>query len=340
LQKELPANVAVLSFFVQHNRSSLFVMTRDSLQHIPVVLTGCDCMIASQQLRLALSNPDTDFYREPAQYLYQKLLGTALKNLPAAINVIVYSPDGPLARVPLAALMDGEKFVGERFAVYEVPSLRFLDRPLKPREKAEVGGLACVDPEIAEARLPAQNQTGATLEKLYSGKVLTLARANCTNKALNSAIQNQKSPHFIHIGAPALLYPPKQMDAVILLSADGQSAKKAEPWTAREIATLDLTRVEIVTLSTTLPGLLEYKYQRDAIGIVRPFFFAGAKRVLAPLWHIADAPAGDFMNAFYTAYAKNLAAPLALQQAQLAMLRSEQYRHPHYWATYVLTEGL
>lgn len=340
LQRELPANVALLSFFVQHRQSSLFLMTRGGIQHIPVIRTGSECMKAAQQLRVALSNPHTDFYREPAQYLYQKLLGSALKNLPAGINTIVYSPDGPLARVPLSALMDGEQFVGEKFAVYQVPSFRFLDTPLKQDKKAELSGVVCIDPQVADGRLPAQRDTGAALQKLYGDRVVTLADQGCSRKALVGEIQKRKAPLFIHLGAPGFLYPPKKMDAAVLLSAEEKSNRKGAAWSASEIAALDLSHVELVTLSTTAPGLLEYKYQRDAIGIVRPLFFAGAKRVLAPLWHTADEPAGEFMKVFYHSYAKNIPAPLALQQAQLGFMRGEKYRHPHYWATFVLTEGL
>jgi CHAT domain-containing protein len=236
--------------------------------------------------------------------------------------------------------MDGEHFVGEKFAVYQVPSLRFLATPMKQDKKAELNGVACVDPHVADARLPAQRDTGTVLQKLYGDKVVTLADQACSRQALVGAIQKRKTPLFIHLGAPGFLYPPKKMDAVVLLAADEKSNRKGAAWSAAEIAALDLSHVELVTLSTTAPGLFEYKYQRDAIGIIRPLFFAGAKRVLAPLWNTADEPAGEFMKAFYHSYAKSISAPSALQQAQLSFMRSEKYRHPHYWATFVLTEGM
>lgn len=340
IQSSLPANVAVVSFFVQHKGSSVFLVTRNGIRHVPVNLTGCECMKAAQQLRLALSNPNTDFYREPAQFLYKTLLGSALKTLPSSVNTIVYSPDGPLARVPLAALMDGERFIGEQYAIYAVPSLRFLETPVETGKTPEQHGLACVDPEIADGRLPAQSEAGEVLQKLYGDKIVTLAAKACSSKALVSEIQKRKTPLFIHLGAPAFLHPPKRMGAAVLLSPDPQSKQKATAWSASEIAAIDMSHVALVTLSTTAPGLVEYKYQRDAIGIIRPLFFAGARRVLAPLWYTADEPAGEFMKAFYRSYAKNISAAVSLQQAQLALMRSEKYRHPHYWATYMLTEGL
>jgi len=340
IQNSLPANVAVISFFVQYKGSAVFVVTRDGVRHIPVNLTGCECMKSAQQLRLALSNPNTDFYREPAQYLHKMLLGSALKTLPPAVNTIIYSPDGPLARVPLAALMDGEHFIGEKYAVHTIPSLRFMDSTLKQDRTREINGLACVDPEIVNGRFPAQKETGEYLEKTFSGRVINLSGKDCSVNGLVTAIQKNKSPLFVHLGAPAILYPPKRVGATVFLTPESQEKQKAAPWNATQIAGTDLSHVELVTLSNTAPGLVEYKYQRDMIGIVRPLFFAGAKRVVAPLWYTADEPAGEFMKTFYRFYAENAPAPVALRQAQLGFMRSEKWRHPHYWATYMLTEGM
>ncbi len=338
IQNSLPPNLAVLSFFIQQNKSAVFVISRSGIQHIPVNLTGCDCIKSAQQLLVALANPNTDFYREPAQYLYKMLLGSALRSLTPAVDTILYSPDGPLARVPLAALMDGDRFVGEKYAVYQVPSLRFLTTPLQSAQAKQVSGVACVDPEITANRMTGQRETAEQLEKLFAGKVVNLAGKACTGKALQAEIHQHKSPLFLHLGAPGALYPPKQMDAAILLS--GPEKQKAEPWTGAQIAATDLSQVELVTLSMTIPGLTVYRYQRDAVGIVRPLFFAGAKRVLAPLWHVADEAAGEFMKTFYRAYAKRAPAFQALHQTQIALMKSEKYRHPHYWASYVLTEGM
>ncbi len=338
IQNSLPANLAILSFFVQHNKSAVFVVSRAGIQHIPVNLSGCDCMKSAQQLLVALANPNTDFYREPAQYLYKMLLGNALKSLPAAVDTILYSPDGPLARVPLAALMDGERFVGEKYAVYQVPSLRFLATPLQAVQAKEISGVACVAPEVGGEPMTGQREAGDQLAKLFTGRVVSLAGKACTGSALRAEIQKQKSPLFVHLGAPGALYPPKQMDAALLLS--GQEKSQPIPWTGAQIAATDMSQVELVTLSMTIPGLPVYRYQRDAVGIVRPLFFAGAKRVLAPLWYLSDEAAGEFMKSFYRAYAKRAPASQALHQTQIALMKSEKYRHPHYWASYVLTEGM
>jgi CHAT domain-containing protein len=101
-----------------------------------------------------------------------------------------------------------------------------------------------------------------------------------------------------------------------------------------------MNRVELVTLSAREAGLTDPKSERDVFGISRPLLFAGAKKVMAPLWQIEDEAAGNFMQAFYRGYAEKRSAVSSLGNAQAALIRSEKYRHPHYWSGFVLQGGL
>jgi CHAT domain-containing protein len=76
---------------------------------------------------------------------------------------------------------------------------------------------------------------------------------------------------------------------------------------------------------------------RAALGLAGIAVQAGAKSALASLWYINDQATSELMSSFYQglktgAYTK----AQALRQAQLALLTSEQYRHPSYWAPYLL----
>ena len=106
------------------------------------------------------------------------------------------------------------------------------------------------------------------------------------------------------------------------------------------MASANMSRVELITLSSCEAGLTDPKSERDVFGILRPLLFAGVKKVVTPLWQIQDAAVGEFMQVFYRAYADNRPAVLSLQSAQSAFIRNEKYRHPHYWAGLVLTGGL
>ena len=76
-------------------------------------------------------------------------------------------------------------------------------------------------------------------------------------------------------------------------------------------------------------------------GLVRGFFFAGARSVLATHWAVESASAAALSAATFQAAAAGAASRAAsLRQAQLAMLEGRlgegQWQHPYYWAGYAL----
>ena len=64
---------------------------------------------------------------------------------------------------------------------------------------------------------------------------------------------------------------------------------------------------------------------------------AGAKSTLATLWSINDRATAELMSDFYRELSeRNLPKAEAVRQAQLSLLNNRWYRHPFYWASYVL----
>ena len=67
---------------------------------------------------------------------------------------------------------------------------------------------------------------------------------------------------------------------------------------------------------------------------------AGARSTIATIWGANDEATANLMGKFYQNLAAdtNISKAKALRQAQLALLAEEdsQYRHPYYWAPFVL----
>jgi len=337
IRRQLPSDVAVVSFFVRKDRASVFLVTQRAIQHFPLAVDIGEYLRAIDQLRVALTNPHNDFYREPARWLFKKSLEPALRSLPSTVKILVYSPDGLLSRIPLEVLMDGEQFLGNRYAVYRVPSLRYA-RSIAEVKAPPVGlGIACVDPGIANARLPFQQETGRLLAEQYGEKVISLVGKECSESKLVAAIKNQKQAAFLHVGAHGNFYPVNAMESAIWLSPEEGSAIQAQGWNAKAMATVDMSHIDLVTLSSCESGLTDPNTPRDVFGIARALFFAGAKSMVAPLWAVHDQATADFMGAFHSAYRQNMPAVLALQQAQRSLVKTERYRHPYYWSAFVLT---
>jgi len=339
LARQLPPDVAVLSFFVREKQVSLFLVTQRGIQYLPLAVDTAEYGRAVHQLRVALTNPSNDFYREPARWLFKRLLQPAVGILPPTVKILVYSPDGLLSRIPLEALMDGERFLGARYAVYRIPSLRYAATIGAVKAPPVRYGIACVDPDIADARLPFQQETGRALEKLYGKSVTSLAGKACSESKLVAAIGSQTNPSFLHIGAHGNFYPVNAMESAIYLSPEeGKGGgPEAQDWNAKAMATVDMRHIDLVTLSSCETGLTDPDVPRDIFGIARALFFAGVKTIVAPLWAVDDQATAEYMQAFHAAYARNVPAVLALQQAQGALMRTERFRHPFYWSAFVLT---
>ena len=76
-------------------------------------------------------------------------------------------------------------------------------------------------------------------------------------------------------------------------------------------------------------------------GLVRGFFFAGARSVLATHWAVESESATALTSATFSAQGKGtLSRGESLRQAQLAMLDGKlgngRWSHPFYWAPYAL----
>ena len=73
----------------------------------------------------------------------------------------------------------------------------------------------------------------------------------------------------------------------------------------------------------------------DLVGLTRAFLSAGTPSVLASLWEINDKSAVSFMGKFYRQLRNSdKATALALAQRQTRL--GSAYRHPYYWAAFVM----
>jgi CHAT domain-containing protein len=73
------------------------------------------------------------------------------------------------------------------------------------------------------------------------------------------------------------------------------------------------------------------------VGLVRGFFYAGSRRVVASLWKVDDIATKELMVRFYSKIFQGGQTPAAaLRAAQVEMSRLPDWRSPYYWAAFVL----
>jgi CHAT domain-containing protein len=96
-------------------------------------------------------------------------------------------------------------------------------------------------------------------------------------------------------------------------------------------------KADLVVLSACETGLGKTRLGEGVIGLARAFLYAGAKNVCASLWKVADRGTEELMYRFYeNLISKNMDRSTALQDAQIALLESDTYASPYYWAPFIL----
>ncbi|HEX7878778.1 MAG TPA: CHAT domain-containing tetratricopeptide repeat protein [Candidatus Eisenbacteria bacterium] len=114
--------------------------------------------------------------------------------------------------------------------------------------------------------------------------------------------------------------------------------------TAEEVASLDLSSVDLAVLSACESGAGETTAWEGLIGLRRAFEIAGARHLVVSLWSVGDAEARDWIGAFYQAYLEaGEPPPAAARTAALELLRARRAAgrstHPFYWAGFLTVGG-
>ena len=107
--------------------------------------------------------------------------------------------------------------------------------------------------------------------------------------------------------------------------------------TASEAALLDLNANWVVLSACNTAG---GDGRGEALsGLARAFFYAGAQSLVVSHWAVDSKATVPLMVEMFEAYSEGsteLSGAEALRQSMLAMKAQEEYRHPHFWAPFVL----
>lgn len=295
-----------------------------------------------------------------ATALAEAILPSTLQALDAERLLVV--PDGTLAQVPFAALPFGDGVVIDRFAVATLSSASVL-AALRARTGAPRSGRTLLavladpvfegaDPRLGDSppdhrtsssrrsepwsRLPATAREAASIGRIAAafGDVST-----ATGLAANRSRLAAEAPRarILHLATHAVLDDrDPALSGVVLSQVDDQGQEIGGFVRLHEIYDLPIA-ADLVVLSACATAAGRALRGEGRIGLTRGFLAAGARAVLATSWPIDDRAGAVMMEAFYEALLEQRATPVeALRRAQNIMRRRGRFRHPSYWAGYVL----
>jgi CHAT domain-containing protein len=98
---------------------------------------------------------------------------------------------------------------------------------------------------------------------------------------------------------------------------------------------------DLVVLSACETGRGKIFAGEGIVGLTRAFMFAGAPRVICSLWKVDDDATLALMKKFYELWnpkdgTKGMGTAAALKAAQEFVRSHEKWKHPYYWAAWVL----
>lgn len=301
------------------------------LQHYATQVAQSEVEATLEQLRQNFEKPlTTPEGKRLSQQLYDWLIRPIETKLTVQrLQTLVFVLDGSLRNVPMAALYDGKQYLVERYSVALAPGLQLLDpKPLRQynlqalaagitEERSGFSALLNVGSEIAG--IQAEITSRVLLNQAFTSTALAQQVAETPFPVVHLATHGQFSSN---------------SDETFILAWDKPIKVNELSALLRDRDDLQTNAIELLVLSACQTASGD---KRAALGLAGVAIQSGARSTLASLWSLDDESGAKFVNQFYqTLVNEKVSKAEALRQAQLQLLRDPDYRHPRYWAPYVL----
>ena len=310
-------------------RTALLVSAADGSLELVSVPVGREAVeTEARALRAQLERQATRRYLAHAQRLYDWLIRPLEPKLDASgTDTLVFVPDGALLMIPMASLHDGERFLVEKFALATTPGFDLVD-PAPVDREAPQALLAGISKSVGgEAPLPNVVEELRVVDALLGAEVMlneAFLRAD-----LREALEDRNFG-IIHIATHAQFS--ADPNDTFLLAWDGRLGLDE----LSEDVGLFRFRDEPLELLTLSACETARGDDRAGLGLSGMAVKAGARSVLGSLWSVNDPAATALVEAFYTRLMAGDSRAQALRAAQLGLLADFRYRHPAYWAPFLL----
>ena len=331
IQRLLPRDTALIEYVVGKQTVSILVVTPTSVIGLQTIITSENLSSRTELLRDLIMERRPEWI-QPARGLRRFLvdpLQTA--GYLGKIHQLVIIPDGVLNYVPFAALPTGrDRFLGDDFTVAYLPSAAALVR--NSAETSSTGALLAMAP--SDAHLP-----NAAAEVRSIGQLFPRSSRVVVGKAATKTLFKQVAADYayLHLATHGSLNRNAPALSALELEPDAENDGRLE---LHEIVRMKL-RARLITLSACETALgkgyfTETPAGDEFVSITRAFLTAGSQNVLASLWAVNDESTRVLMVRFYRHLLENGGAE-ALARAQREVRHSNaRYRHPYYWAAFVM----
>lgn len=311
------------------DRLEILLSLPKGIKRYTVAINNDELNSEINRFREKLEKRTTHQYKRHAKKIYNWLIQPLLADLESQnVNTLIFIPDGSLRTIPITALYDGKNFLIQKYAVATTPSLTLTHPQPLPRDNMKILIAGLTDSVQGFPALPNVASEVTKLNKLYDASLLS----NTSFTKTNFADELESDPYsIIHIASHGKFK--SDVRNTFLLTYDSKiNMDTLETYIA---STKYRKRpVELLTLSACQTAVGD---EKAALGLGGIAVKAGARSALATLWYINDQASSLIIKEFYAKLKQsNISKAKALQTAQLSLINDQRFKHPSYWAPFIL----
>lgn len=365
LQQKMPDDLTVAVYSVTDKGTSIFLVTKSTLEVPRSQATSSSLEELIDRYLSNLKNPETiddpDAQSElssQAQQLYEQLIGPLQERVHAATKLCIV-PDKSLHFLSFAGLQNAAgNYLVERNTVTYAPSASVLLQCIENSARRSLSGpekmFAIGNPKFDRDYFQDLKDIKESEDEALESAALYPVRSSLTGSAATKVrVMNElRDCNVAHFASHCLINNSSAWGAALVLAARSNADHKPangeqqplananehqdELLSMSEISQVPMPRTRLVVLSACQTGLGRYFKGEGVVSLVRPFIASGVPSVVASLWSVDSQATRDLMVAFHKQRTSNSGkAADALQTAQRLML-SGQFKHPYYWAAFVV----
>jgi TonB family protein len=318
--RELPPGTVAIYTLVGEDRYRSILVTPDVQKAYEYPIKARDLNRKILDFRQLTENPNLD-PRPMGQELYKILVAGMAEGLKQArAKTVMWSLDGALRYLPIAALYDGREYLMEQYAmsVFTPASNARLKDP--PDREWKGAGFGVTKAHEGSSALPDVAAELGSIIAEQPGRGILLGEVKLDDQFTENSMRQTLLKHYqvVHIASHFHFQPGDESNSFLLLG-DGSHLSLADLKTLPNL----FGGVQLLTLSACNTGMGDTNgdgKEVEGLGVLAQR--KGAKAVLASLWSVADVSTSLLMQEFYRAreYSTTTKAE-ALQHAQLALLR-------------------
>jgi CHAT domain-containing protein len=283
---------------------------------------------------------------ETSRIQYQKLYNWLIKPIESELNksqvtTLAFVLDGDLRNIPMSVLFDGKQYLIQKYAIAVTPGLQLVDpKPISKVDlRAFTAGLSKIRKQFEPHRdfkeLSNVENELQQIKKLGISQRLVL-NEEFTSTKLKNQILASRVPPIVHLATHGEFS--SSPEKTFILSWDSRINVNQLGQLLQNTSLYQNRPIELLVLSACKTASGD---RRATLGLAGVAVRAGARSTLATLWSVVDETTATIMSEFYTqleeAKKTNQNKAEALRRSQLNIIEKyKQYRHPHYWAPFIL----